>query len=88
MRYLRVTFAVVVALTRVPSDAVPTGQQAPLDASDSILPVPHPQCVRDDGPLDDEGVPEEQNSFLRTLPEVLQCVYVMKVPVYLQCGTV
>ena len=35
------------------------------------------------GPLDDGGIPEECHSFLRALPEVLQCMYVMKVPVYL-----
>ena len=51
---------------------------------DSIQPVPYPQnvCVMH-GPLDDGGVPEECHNFLRALPEVLQHVYVMKVPVYL-----
>ena len=34
-------------------------------------------------PLDDRGVPEECHSFLIALPEVLQCIYVMKVLVYL-----
>ena len=38
------------------------------------------------GPLDDGRVPEECHSFLKVLPEVLQCVYVMKVPVCLSCG--
>ena len=35
------------------------------------------------GPLDDGSVPEECHGSLRALPEVLQCMYVMKVPVYL-----
>ena len=37
------------------------------------------------GPVDDGGVPKECHSFPRALPEVLQWVYVMKVPVQL-CG--
>ena len=56
-------------------------------AGDSIHPVPHPQnvCVMY-GPLDDGGVPEKCYSFPRALPEALQWVYVMKVPVYFSAG--
>ena len=53
-------------------------------ARDSIHPIPHPQsvCVMY-GPLDDGGIPEECHRFLRAIPEVLQRMYVVKVPVYL-----
>ena len=35
-------------------------------------------CVMN-GPLDDGGIPEKCHSFLRALPEVIQCMYVIKV---------
>ena len=35
------------------------------------------------GPLYDGGVSEEAHYLLRTLPEVLQCLYLVSVPVYL-----
>ena len=36
--------------------------------------------------MNDGGIPEKYDSFLKALPEVLQCVYVMKVPVYFSAG--
>ena len=75
---------VVVASPRAPLWCCPDRTAGAPGTRDSIHPVPHPQsvCVMY-GPLDDGGIPEECHSFLRALPEVLHCMYVVKLPVYL-----
>ena len=67
--------------------AAPTGRRMLPDAGDSPAPVPHslplrPQCVLTYGPLDDGGIPEDALKLLRELPEALQCLYVVRVPVF------
>ena len=60
----------------------------PMAPATALTPSCNPNVCVMCGPLDDGGVPEECHSFLRAFPELLQCVYMMKVPVYLQCGIV
>ena len=74
-----VVVVVVVVEPNVPVGAVPTGHRAPLSPARAYTPSRIPSVCMMYGPLDDGGVPEECHSFLRALPEVLQCMYVMKI---------
>ena len=49
----------------------------------AFIPLRKPNVRVMYGPLNDRGVPEECHSLFRALPEVLPCMYVMRVLVYL-----